>query len=79
MAESEVIVKKYDFLVDAVLCAGFFAFMYTVLQKHVPSTDPTMIFLWSAGTAGCMTGVFWLASWMFRTVYRYQRELNARD
>lgn len=79
MAESEVTVKKSDFLVDAVLCAGFFAFMFTVLQKHVPSNDPNMIMLWSAGTAACMTSVFWLASWMFRTVYRYQKVLNQRD
>ena len=49
-----------------------------VLPSHVPSTDPQMITLWSAGTAACMSGVFWLASWMFRVVYRYQKELNAR-
>jgi len=78
MAESEVTVKKSDFLVDAVLCGGFFVFMFLVLQKHVPSNDPAMIALWSGGTAACMTGVFWLASWMFRTVFRYQKELNAR-
>jgi hypothetical protein len=38
-----------------------------------------MITLWSAGTSACMTGVFWLACWMFRVVMRYQRELKARD
>ena len=79
MAESEVTVKKSDFLVDVVLCGGFFAFMFTILQSHVPSNDPNMIKLWSAGTAACMTGVFWLASWMFRTVFRYQKVLNNRD
>lgn len=78
MAESEVTVKKSDFLVDILLCGAFFVFIYTVLQKHVPSNDPTMIVLWSGGTAACMTGVFWLASWMFRTVYRYQKVLKDR-
>ncbi len=78
MAESEVTVKKTDFLMDVVLSGAFFAFMYVVLQKHVPSNDPAMIALWSAGTAACMTGVFWMSCWMFRTVMRYQRELNAR-
>lgn len=80
MANSEVqLIRKTDFLVDIVLCAGFFAFMFSILQKHVPSNDPSMITLWSGGTAACMTGVFWLACWMFRVVMRYQRELKARD
>ncbi len=79
MVESEVTVKKSDFLVDAVLCTGFFGFLFTILQSHVPSNDPTMITLWSAGTTACMTGVFWLASWMFRTVFRYQKVLKNRD
>ncbi|GAB5558737.1 MAG: hypothetical protein SynsKO_03840 [Synoicihabitans sp.] len=80
MAQSEVqLIRKSDFLVDIVLSGAFFAFIFTVLRSHVPSNDPTMINLWAGGTAACMTGVFWLASWMFRVVMRYQRELNARD
>ena len=80
MANSEVqLIRKSDFLVDIVLCGAFFAFLFTLLQVHVPSNDPTMITLWAGGTAACMTGVFWLASWMFRVVMRYQRELNARS
>lgn len=79
MANSEVqLVRKSDFLVDIVLCGGFFAILFMMLRSHVPSNDPTMITLWSTGTAACMTGVFWLASWMFRVVMRYQRELDAR-
>jgi len=80
MADTEVpLFRKSDLLVDIILCGGFFVILFTMLQSHVPSNDPTMIYLWSAGTAGCMTGVFWLASWMFRVVLRYQRELNARN
>jgi hypothetical protein len=80
MAKSEVqLIRKTDFLVDIVLSGAFFVFLFGILQKHVPSNDPAMITLWSAGTSACMTGVFWLACWMFRVVMRYQRELKARD
>lgn len=80
MAQSEVpLFRKSDIFVDIIIVAAFFAFMFfKVLPSHVPSTDPQMITLWSAGAAACMSGVFWLASWMFRVVYRYQKELNAR-
>jgi len=81
MAQSEVpLFRKSDIFVDIIIVTSFFAFLFLkVLPSHVPSTDPQMITLWSAGTAACMSGVFWLASWMFRVVYRYQKELNARS
>ncbi len=59
--------------VDAVLLIAFFAYLYSVVSTHVPSTNPHMIMLWGALTAGCMTGVFWLALQMFRVVFRAQR------
>lgn len=62
-----------EFLIDMVLSAGFFTFFYYVLQPHVPSNDPTMIRLWATLSAACMTGVFWLALQMVKTVYRFQR------
>lgn len=60
-------------VVDIILCAAFFAFMYWVLKSHVPSNDPKWIVIWGAATSACMTGVFWLALWMFRVVFRAQR------
>jgi len=80
MAESPDVqlIHKSDFIVDAVVTGAFFVFMFFVVRSHVPSNDPKMVFLWSAGTAACMSGVFWLASWMFRVVYRYQKALKAR-
>jgi hypothetical protein len=80
MSQPEVqLIRKSDFIVDIVIVGAFFAFMFfQVLPSHVPSTDPTMITLWSAGAAACMSGVFWLASWMFRVVYRYEKVLTAR-
>lgn len=74
MAESE---QKYvtpaRLLVDAILSLAFFVLMFVVLQSHVPSNDPFWIYFWSAATAACMTGVFWLCIHMFRVVLIAQR------
>ena len=70
--------KPSDFIVDAIVVGAFFVFMFTILRSHVPSNDPKMIALWSGLTSACMSGVFWLALWMFRVVLRYQKELKAR-
>lgn len=61
-------------LVDGVLVVIFFAILFSVVKSHVPSTDPKMILLWSALTAGCMSGVFWLCIQMFRVVLKAQLE-----
>lgn len=60
-------------VVDLVLVAAFFSFFYYLLQSHVPSNDPTMIRFWSTMAAGCMSGVFWIALQMLKTVFRFQR------
>lgn len=62
-----------ELVIDLVLVAGFFTFFYYVLQSHVPSNDPTMVRLWATLAAGCMSGVFWLALQMMKTVFRFQR------
>jgi len=59
--------------VDAVLVVAFFAYLYSVISTHVPSTDPKMIVLWAGLCAACMSGVFWLCIQMFRVVLRAQR------
>lgn len=66
------LVTPVSLVVDAILVLGFFAFMFSILQSHVPSNDPKMVTLWSGLTAACMSGVFWLAVQMFRVVYRGQ-------
>jgi len=40
----------------------------------VPSNDPKMIILWGGLTAGCLSGVFWLACRMLTVVFNFQRE-----
>ncbi|MBC8040557.1 MAG: hypothetical protein H7Y06_08455 [Opitutaceae bacterium] len=59
-------------VVDAILVLGFFAFLYTLLESHVPSNDPKMVILFAGLTAACMSGVFWLAIQMFRVVLSAQ-------
>lgn len=80
MSEPQVqLIRKSDFLVDVIAVGAFFAFLaFYLLPIHVPTTDSTMILVWSVGTAACMSGVFWIALWMFRVVFRYQRILNQR-
>lgn len=58
---------------DLLLVSGFFTFFYYVLQKHVASNDPRMVRLWATLAAACMSGVFWLALQMGRTVFGFQR------
>ena len=60
-------------VVDLVLVIAFFAFIFSVLKSHVPSTNPKMVALWAALGTSCLTGVFWLALQMFRVVFRAHR------
>ena len=60
-------------IIDLVLTAIAFAIFYWLVESHVPSTDPKMVVLWGALTAGCMAGVFWIAWNMFKVVYKFQR------
>ena len=65
-------------VVDAILLIAFFAYLYTLVAPHVPTTDPTWRMVWGALCAACMTGVFWLCVQMFRVVFRAQREAKSR-
>ena len=79
MAQSEEkLVTPLSLVVDLVLLVLFFAYMFSVLKSHVPSTNPSMITLWAALGAACMTGVFWLALQMFRVVFRAQRAASKK-
>ena len=60
-------------VIDLALTAAFFVFIFGVVKPHVPSLDPKMVTLWGALTAGCMSGVFWLAWQMVKVVFRFQR------
>ena len=73
---TEKFTTPLSLVVDLVLLVLFFAYLFSVLKSHVPSTDPKMIILWAALAASCLTGVFWLALQMFRVVFRAYRAAN---
>ena len=75
MATSEK--KPFSFfilIVDLVLTAIAFCIFYWLVNSHVPSNDPVMIKLWGGLASACMSGVFWLALQMLKTVYGFQRD-----
>jgi hypothetical protein len=79
MAQSEEkLVTPVSLVVDLVLLVAFFAYMFSVLKTHVPSTDPKMIVLWGAIGTSCLTGVFWLVVQMFRVVFRAHRAASRK-
>jgi len=61
-------------VIDLALTAVSFVIFYSLVHSHVPSSDPAMIKLWGALTAGCMAGVFWIAMQMLKVVYKFQRD-----
>ena len=73
---TEKFTTPLSLVVDLVLLVLFFAYLFSVLKSHVPSTNPKMIVLWAALAASCLTGVFWLALQMFRVVFRAYRAAN---
>lgn len=78
MAQSETkLVKPVDFAVDVVVVGAFFAFIFAILRSHVPSNHASSVFIWAGLSSACMSGVFWLAVWMLRMVYRHQKQLRA--
>jgi hypothetical protein len=70
--ETKPTTSPLSLIVDFVLVAAFFVFLFTLLRSHVPSNDPKMIAIWGALGAACMSGVFWLCIQMFRVVLRAQ-------
>ena len=64
--KTQPLVSKFGIGVDLFLSVIFFLIMRKVLIPHVPSQDPTAVFIVSSMTAFCMTGVFWIAANMFR-------------
>jgi uncharacterized membrane-anchored protein len=61
-------------VIDLVLTGIAFVIFYWLVNSHVQSNDPKMIMLWGGLTAGCLSGVFWLAWQMVKVVFKFQRE-----
>ena len=73
--EDKPLVSKKGIFVDLILSTAFFLFMaLVVLRPHVPSEDPTAVLIVSGMASLCITGIFWLATNMFRvTLVDFQR------
>ena len=67
------LVTPASLLIDLVLVGIFFVVMFSLVRSHVPSDDVKAVIGWSALTATCMSGVFWLVIQMFRVVARARR------
>lgn len=65
MAQEKLTSPK-TILFDLVLTGIFFLFMTSMLRPFVPAQTPAIIWFFAAFTALPLTGVFWLASQMFR-------------
>ncbi|HWA25523.1 MAG TPA: hypothetical protein VG734_07680 [Lacunisphaera sp.] len=63
-----------NLVIDLLLTAVAFVIFYSLVHSHVPSNDPAMIKLWGGLTAGCLSGVFWLAWQMVKVVFQFQRD-----
>ena len=61
-------------VIDLVLTGIAFVIFYWLVNSHVQSNDPKMVILWGGLTAGCLSGVFWLAMQMLKVVFKFQRE-----
>ena len=65
-------VSPKNFAIDAVLTGAAFGLFFWLATSHVPSDDPLQVRLWSGYCAACMTGVFWIAWQMLKSVFRHQ-------
>jgi len=65
MSEEKLTSPK-TILFDLMLTGLFFLFMTWVLRPFVPAQTPFLIWFFAGFTALPLTGVFWLASQMFR-------------
>jgi len=77
MAAPKKTVTPLGVAIDLILVAGFFLFLFNVVQSHVPSNNPQMVLLWSALSAACLSGTFWIAIQMFRVVLNAQLARNS--
>ena len=51
----------------------FLVFWLFILPPHVPAFTPVPVYFWSAYTAFCLTGVFWIGLQLFRVTLARQR------
>lgn len=63
------LITKWGVVVDLTLTVIFFAWMTTVLKKHVPwggETSETAVLIGALLCSSCLSGVLWMALNLFR-------------
>ncbi len=63
------LITKWGVVVDLTLTVIFFAWMTTVLEKHVPwggEASPTAVLVGALLCSACLSGVLWMALNLFR-------------
>jgi hypothetical protein len=70
---SEYIGKKYVGL-SIVMALIFWACFTRLLLPFVPVDDPSRAYFYAGFTALCLTGVFYIATHMFRLVFQEHRK-----
>lgn len=70
-------VTPVTIVIDLVLSAVVFFFMFGWVKSHVPSNDPKFVVIFGGLTALCVTGVVWMAIQMFRVVVAGEKTLKA--
>lgn len=70
---TEELVSKRGIVIDLILSGAWFAFFSLALRNYVPSYTEPYVTFFALSTAGCLTGIFWLAISMFRVVLADER------
>ncbi len=73
---TEKLTSSKTILFDLFLTGLFFLFMTYMLRPFVPAQTPAYVWGFAAFTAIPLTGVFWLASQMFRVTLTDQLRRN---
>lgn len=81
MKESKKLTSSKTVLMDLVLTGIFFVIMTALLRPFVPADEPFYVWFLAAFTALPLTGVFWLASQMFRVtlVDQLRRQKDSKE
>ncbi len=62
------LIGRGGIVVDIILTIIFFGFFTWILRPYVPAQSEVYVWFFSAFTASCLTGVFYIAVSMFRIV-----------
>ena len=71
------LIKPRHHAMIGLLTLGFFVAFYFILKPYVPAHTALGEAIGSAYTAAVLTGVFWIASYMFTLVFADEQQRRA--